>query len=69
MVALGQPANAMLRRRDPAYREHNLTGEETDEELLPLFARYPTLMQRPIFIHNGRAVLGRPVERLLELLT
>ena len=69
MVAYGQPANTLLRRRDPAYREHNLTGEETDEELLPLFAQHPTLMQRPIFVHSGRAVLGRPVERLLELMT
>ena len=69
MEAYGQPANTLLRRRDPAYREHNLTGEETDEELLPLFAQHPGLLQRPIFVHNSRAVLGRPVERLLELLS
>ena len=68
MEAYGLPANTLLRRRDPAYREHNLTGEETDETLLPLFVQHPALMQRPIFVHNDRAVLGRPVERLLELL-
>ena len=68
MAVYGQPASTLLRRREKAYRELNLTGNEADEVLLPLFVQHPALMQRPIFVHEGRAVLGRPVERLLELL-
>ena len=68
MVVYGQPASTLLRSREKAYRELNLTGAESDEVLLPLFVQHPALMQRPIFVHEGRAVLGRPVDRLLELL-
>ena len=38
------------------------------DELIGLMADNPTLIQRPIGVLNGRAVLGRPPERLLELL-
>jgi arsenate reductase len=68
LAILGEPANTLLRKREKAYKELGLKGNEDDATLLPLFAQYPALMQRPVFIHNGKAVLGRPVERLLELL-
>ena len=65
---LQQPANTLLRKRDKAYKENGLEGTEADEELLPLFAAHPTLMNRPIFIHQDKAILCRPFEKLLELL-
>ena len=68
MTLLGEPANTLLRKRDPAYKQHALTGKENDEQLLPLFAAHPTLMQRPIFVHHNRAILCRPYERAKELL-
>lgn len=61
------PARDLLRPRDAAYAELGLTGREPDEELIRAMARHPTLVQRPIGRLPGRAVLGRPVERLLEL--
>ena len=42
-------------------------GTESDGELVALMAAHPTLLQRPIGIRNGRAVLGRPHEALLGL--
>lgn len=65
---IGEPANTLLRKREKAYKELGLTGKEDDATLLPLFAEYPALMQRPIFVHNGKAILCRPADRLLELL-
>lgn len=62
---LGIPARDLLRTRDAAYA--GLTGEETDDELIRAMAGHPTLVQRPIGRLPGRAVLGRPPERLLEL--
>ena len=64
---LGVPAREVLRRNDAAYRELGLTGEEPDDVLVAAMARHPTLLQRPIGIAGGRAVVGRPAERLLEL--
>lgn len=65
---LGEPANTLLRKRDKAYKALSLTGKEDNDTLVPLFAKYPTLMQRPIFIHNGQAVVGRPIETMLTII-
>lgn len=65
---LEQPAHTLLRKRDKAYKENALTGSESDEELLPLFAAHPTLMNRPIFLYQNKAILCRPYDRLEELL-
>lgn len=66
-AALGCSPADLLRRRDKAFRELGLSGDEPDDELLKHMAEHPTLLQRPIGVFEGRAVVGRPVERLLEL--
>lgn len=58
-----------LRSREELYRELDLaSGAQSDEELIALMARHPQLLQRPIVERGERAVLARPVERVLELL-
>ena len=64
---LSLPASALLRKRDKAYAELGLSGDESDEVLVPHLAAHPTLMQRPIGILGERAELGRPPENLLRL--
>ena len=64
---LGLPARSLLRAQDSAYADLGLSGDKTDDELIRAMARHPTLVQRPIGRLPGRAVLGRPAERLLEL--
>lgn len=36
--------------------------------LLEAMHAHPRLIERPIFVHRGRAVIARPPERVLELL-
>ena len=69
LKALGVGPREVLRRNDKAFRELGLTGEEGDQELVRLMSEYPTLLQRPIAILQGRAVLGRPPERILDLIS
>lgn len=64
---LGMPAGAVLRRRDKAFKELALTGDEPDSALAEAMSAHPTLLQRPIGVIGDRAVVGRPPERLLEL--
>ncbi len=59
----------LLRRRDRAYRDLGLTGDEPDDRLIRLMARHPTLLERPIGVLGDRAVVGRPPERLLQFAT
>ena len=64
---LGVTAASLLRRQDKAFRELGLTGAEDDGTLIPLIAGHPTLLQRPIGIWGERAAVGRPPEKLLDL--
>ena len=65
---LGLKAKDVIRSREKIFKEMELTGEEPDEILIPLMAKYPTLLQRPIGIMGNKAAVGRPPEKLLELL-
>ena len=64
-----RPAD-LLRRREPLVAELGLDGDELppDDELIRLMAEHPQIVQRPIVERGDRAVLARPVERVLDLL-
>jgi arsenate reductase len=62
----------ILRVREPLVAELGLLDGDGDgagdDELIALMAEHPKLMQRPIAVRGDRALLARPVERVLELL-
>ena len=59
----------VLRAREPLAQELNLVeAPPPDDELIRLMAEHPVLVQRPIVERGDRAVLARPVERVLDLL-
>src|SRR3954468_1460067 len=65
----GAPARALFRKREPIYAELALAEREvSDDEAIALMAQHPQLLQRPVVVRGDRAVLARPVERVLELL-
>jgi arsenate reductase len=58
-----------LRTREPVYAQLALGERDlTDDELIREIAKHPQLLQRPIVVRGDRAVLARPVDRVLELL-
>lgn len=61
----GDP-ESLVRTKEERYRElkFDLKSKETIARML---AQYPELIERPIVIHKGRAVLGRPPEKVLDL--
>lgn len=63
---LGCAPREVLRARDA--KKAQLTGAESEDELLALMAENPRLLQRPIGVVGDRAVVGRPAEALLGLL-
>jgi arsenate reductase len=63
-----RPAEA-LRKKEPTYASLALAERDvSDDELIALMAKHPELLQRPMVERGSRAVLARPVERVLELL-
>ena len=66
---LGVPARALLRTGEPEYAELGLADAALDDDaLLAAMHAHPRLIERPVFVHGGRAVIGRPPERVLDLL-
>ena len=59
----------MMRTGEPAYKELGLGAPDVDRHrLLDAMTTHPILIERPIVIRGDRAVIGRPPERVLELL-
>jgi arsenate reductase len=66
---LGVPVRALLRTGEPEYGELGLADPTLDDDaLIAAMHAHPRLIERPVFVHGGRAVIGRPPERVLELL-
>lgn len=59
-----------LVRRDANFKDLGLAEEDvqTAQQVVPLLAAHPKLLQRPIVVAGDRAVVGRPKERIFELL-
>lgn len=65
---LGCSPHEWIRKGEAAYKEAGLGPDSTETELLDAMARHPVLIERPIAVRGGRAVVGRPPERVLDLL-
>jgi arsenate reductase (glutaredoxin) len=59
-------ARDALRLREPGAQE--LADQADDEAIVAAMVARPELLQRPIVVNGDRAVLARPVERVLEIL-
>ena len=57
-------------RKDKFFKDQGLDPDayETTEAVVDLLLEHPRLMQRPVLVRDGRAVIGRPSEKVLELL-
>lgn len=64
---LGLPVRAMMRDGEMLFDTLQL-ARASDATLLAALASHPQLLQRPIVIYLGRAVIGRPPEQLHALL-
>lgn len=64
---LGGSVRDMVRSGEEEYATLDL-AQADDDALLRAIAAHPKLLQRPIVACQGRAVIGRPPERLDEFL-
>jgi arsenate reductase len=64
----GPPAD--LVRKDKRFRELGLDERNvvTREQVIAVLLEHPELMERPVIVRGGQAVVARPSERVLEIL-
>jgi arsenate reductase len=65
---MGCGPREVLRAREPLVEELGVDEAGVSDELIALMVANPALLQRPIVVRGDRAVLARPIERVLELL-
>jgi arsenate reductase len=65
---LDLPAAAIVRTGEAAFKESGLSADSPADDLIALMASAPIVMERPIVVIDGAARIGRPPERVLELI-
>jgi len=59
----------LLRTKDDIYRKNNIDDANlNDQQLIDIMVKHPILIERPIIINGNKAVIGRPPEKVLEIL-
>ncbi len=61
-------AQELMRKKETIYKELNLKDETSEEALLEAMIKNPKLIERPIVIKDNKAVIGRPIEKVIGLL-
>ena len=65
---LGIEPRDLIRRHEALYKELDLDRDLSRNELIDILVRNPKLIERPIVISDGKAAIGRPPEKILDIL-
>lgn len=59
-----------LVRRDKFFKDQGFKDSDvdTDKKVVDMLVKYPRLLQRPVVVVGKKAIVGRPKDRVLELL-
>jgi len=68
ITLLGVSPRDLMRKKESAYSENNLGNSSlSDKRLIALMVKNPILIERPIVLAGGKAVLGRPPSQVVEI--
>ena len=65
---LGLNARSLMRTKEDIYKELNLKDELDETKLIKAMAEHQKLIERPIIIKSGKAIIGRPTSIIAEFL-
>lgn len=69
LARLNLSARQLLRSGEDEYKALNLGDSSLSEaQLIDAMATHPKLIERPILVAGDKAVIGRPPEKILEIL-
>jgi arsenate reductase (glutaredoxin) len=58
----------LVRVKETLWKEKYQNQELTDDEVIAIMLKNPVLIERPIIINGNKAVIGRPIERIFEII-
>ena len=65
---LGLKPLELIRKGEAIFKENFKGKDLTDDEWVNVMVENPKLIERPIVINNGKAAIGRPPEKVIEIL-
>lgn len=60
-------ARELMRTKEDTYIALNLKDELSEDGLITAMIENPILIERPVIIKNGKAVIARPIENINKL--
>jgi len=68
LVKLGIPAEALLRKKEPIFKEKYAHKKLSEKLCIAMLVEHPVLMERPLLVKRTRAIVGRPIEAVKSFL-
>lgn len=65
---LGMKASEIVRRGEDIYKTNFAGKEYTESEWIKILSENPILIERPIIVNGDKAVIGRPLEKINEII-
>ena len=65
---LGIAPEKLIRKGEAIYKENFKGKALSDSEWIDAMVEFPKLIERPIVIKDGKAVVGRPSELVLDII-
>ena len=66
---LGLEPRGLMRKNETPYKENKLDNPDLSrEQLIQAMIDNPILIERPIIINGNKATIGRPPEKVLDIL-
>ena len=69
LTLLGYAPRDLMRKKESVYIENKLEDSSlSDDILINFMIKNPILIERPIIISNNKVAIGRPPEKVLDIL-
>jgi arsenate reductase len=65
---LNLKAEEIVRKSEPLFKEKFASKKLTEAQWIKILTENPILIERPILVKGNKAIIGRPVERVVEIL-
>lgn len=69
LAKLGVKAFDIVRQKEPIFQKKFKNKKFTNEEWIQILLDHPELIERPIVIDGYKAIIGRPPELVIDLLS
>ncbi|MBT8220446.1 MAG: arsenate reductase (glutaredoxin) [Bacteroidia bacterium] len=68
LAKLNIPAKDLIRKGEAIFKEKYKGKELTENEWIKAMVENPKLIERPIVVRGNKAVIGRPIENVIDLI-